>query len=235
MLSQPYELPHLSDDFREHVRQFMLDEVIWACRHNKVYASKYLTPRGVEHYPELLQHALANGSPDSLCDSLHASSLWSTAAPKHSIDTFAWDEFNKYYMRALCRIAQDNPQHALIVVRGRQSRSHRGSSDARMNQTRTPAAFLQQLRVQPAINPFGANSGLTLTLQEIGTLSLKLSESSKGTESFLWPARRWYEVRVAQTLLSVLCQCVQWLWAQRPPAANNKLRFLRDVIPRRGN
>src|SRR6185437_11661924 len=93
--------------------------------------------------------------------------LWQPGAPKNSIETFAWDEFNKHYMRALCRIAQYSPQHALIVLHARQSRSHRGSSDARINQPRSPATFLQQLRVQPAINPFGANSGLTLTLHKI--------------------------------------------------------------------
>lgn len=167
MLSQPYELKHLSDDHREPVRRLMLEELLWSCRHNKLYASKHLTPLGVERYPELLQRALASGSPDSLCDFLDAPGLWQPGAPKNSIETFAWDEFNKYYMRALCGFALDSPQHALIVIRGRQSGSHRNSSDARINQMHDPATFLQQLRVQPAINPFGANSGLTVTLHEI--------------------------------------------------------------------
>src|SRR6185437_13220168 len=167
MLRQPYNLKHLSDHLQPFVRQLMLEELLWSRRHNKLYASKYLTAVGVERYPELLQHALAGGSPDSLCDSLNSPGFWLPGAPKNSIETFAWDEFNKYYMRALCRIAQDSPQHALIVLRARQSRSHRGSSDARINQPRSPATSLQQLRVQPAINPFGANSGLTLTLHKI--------------------------------------------------------------------
>jgi hypothetical protein len=167
MLNQPYELKHLSDDHREPMRRLMLEELLWSCRHNKLYASKHLTQAGIERYPQLLEQALAGGSPDSLCGSLGAPGLWQPGAPKNSVETFAWDEFNKYYMRALCRIAQDSPQHALIVLRGRQSGSHRSSSDARINQPRNPATSLQQLRVQPAINPFGANSGLTLTLHKI--------------------------------------------------------------------
>lgn len=171
MLSQPYELQHLSDQFQSSVRELMLEEFLWSRRHHKIYASKHLTALGVERYPQLLQHALANGSPDSLCDFLHASGLWSTAAPKHSIDTFAWDEFNKYYMRALCRWANENSRFHPVVIRGRHSGAHRSSSDARLNQPRDPAVFLQRLRLQPAINPFGANSGLTLMLQEIGKQS----------------------------------------------------------------
>lgn len=171
MLSQPYDLNHLCDDLRQHVRECMVKEFLWSRQHNKFYVSKYLTDAGLEHYPALLEEALRNGSPDSLCDCLYASGLWSMAAPKHSIDTFAWDEFNKYYMRALCRWANEHPRFHAIVVRGRHSSSHRSSSDVRLNQPRDPAVFLQQLRVQPAINPFGANSGLTLTLQEIETES----------------------------------------------------------------
>jgi hypothetical protein len=165
MLRRLYELKHLSDNLREAIRQLMLEELLWACRHSKVYASKYLTTPGLQHYPRLLHYAVASGSPDSLCYSLSAPDLWRPGAPANSIETFAWDEFNKYYMRALCRFAQDHPKYALIVVRGRQSGSHRRSSENLISQAPDPLVFLQQLRLRPAINPFGANSGLTLTLQ----------------------------------------------------------------------
>jgi hypothetical protein len=118
MLSQAYELKHLSDHLQAPVRQLMAEELLWSCRHNKLYASKFLTGSGVEAYPQLLQEALASGSPDSLCDALQAPGLWQPAAPKHSVDIFAWDEFNKYYMRALCRWCQEHPQHQIVVIRG---------------------------------------------------------------------------------------------------------------------
>jgi hypothetical protein len=169
MLRQPYDLKHLSDPLAASVRHFMIEELFWSCRHNRIYASKYLTHAGLEGYPQLLEQALLSGSPDSLCDSLGGPGIWQAAAPRHSIDTFAWDEFNKYYMRALCRGAREHPQYEILVVRGRHSGSHRSSSDGRIHQTRDPEALLQELRIRPAINPFGANSGLTLTLHEIGT------------------------------------------------------------------
>src|SRR6185437_352026 len=61
MLSQPYELKHLSDDHRESMRRLMLEELLWSSRHNKIYASKHLTALGVERYPELLQCESAGG------------------------------------------------------------------------------------------------------------------------------------------------------------------------------
>lgn len=69
MLRRPYEFKHLSDHLRESIRQIMLEELLWASRHGKVYASKYLTTPGLHHYPQLLQYAVANGSPDTLCNS----------------------------------------------------------------------------------------------------------------------------------------------------------------------
>lgn len=103
MLSQAYELKHLSDRLQPSVHRLMAEEFRWSCRHSKLYLSKYLTAAGAECYPQLLEQAFVGGSPDSLCDSLHGAGLWQPGAPKHSVDTFAWDEFNKYYMRALCR------------------------------------------------------------------------------------------------------------------------------------
>jgi hypothetical protein len=145
----------------------MVEEFIWSCRHSKLYMSKYLTAAGSECYPQLLQQALVSGSPDSLCDSLYVAGLWQPGAPKHSIDTFSWDEFNKYYMRALCHWCEERRHYEIVIIRGRHSASHRSSSEIRINETQDPAALLRRLRLQPAINPFGANSGLTLTLREI--------------------------------------------------------------------
>lgn len=164
MLSQAYELKHLSDQLQAAVRGLMAEELLWSCRHSKLYMSKFLTPAGAGCYQQRLQDS---GSPDSLCDSLYAAGLWQTGAPKHSVDTFAWDEFNKYYMRALCRWSQEHSKFEIVVTRGRHSASHRRSSETRIGQRFDPEVLLHRLRLQPAINPFGANSGLTLTLKEI--------------------------------------------------------------------
>lgn len=169
MLSQPYELKHLTDDLQQNIRHSMLRELLWSCEHNGLYFSKYLTDAGHDRYPHLLAQALECGSPDSLCDALSSSALWRADAPRNSVQTFAWDEFNKYYMRALCRWSQEHQGYEIVVVRGRRSGAHRNSSDAQINRTREAASLLQQLRRKPAINPFGANSGLTLAIRKAGS------------------------------------------------------------------
>jgi hypothetical protein len=180
MLSQTYELKHLADHLQHNIRRFMLQELLWSFEHKAVYLSKYLTEAGRARYPQLLAQALDSGSPNSLSDVLNSSGLWQDNAPRNSIATFAWDEFNKHYMRGLCRWIQEHPGYTAVVVRGRHSGSPRSSSDAKINQPREAAGLLQQLRHRPAINPFGANSGLTLTIRESGAAARVSHARSSG-------------------------------------------------------
>lgn len=180
MLSQHFELKHITDHLQHNIRRLMLLELLWSCQHNAVYASKYLTPAGGDRYSQLLAQALESGSPDSLCDALNSPELWQSGAPRNSVQTFAWDEFNKYYMRALCRWTVDHTGSEIVVVRGRRSRAHRSSSDAQINQGRDAMALLQQLRHKPAINPFGANSGLTLEIRKRGSTALASQPATSG-------------------------------------------------------
>lgn len=166
MLSQRYQLQHLEGPIAHEVRAFMREEFLWSSQRNKLYFGQYLSEAGRARYSRLLEKALRSGSPDSLAESLAQPGLWQANAPRKSVETFAWDEFNKYYMRGLCRWVQLHPHHhALEVIRGRASQSRRASSDATLGNSRNPEKFLQALRESPRINPFGANSGLTLRIR----------------------------------------------------------------------
>jgi hypothetical protein len=166
MLDQKYELQHLGGGLAPEIRRLMLEELLWSFEHEKFYFSKYLTEPGHKEYPRMLHQALATGTPDSLEESLSAQGMFREESPRKSIQTFAWDEFNKYYMRALCRWVQDHGGYELTVIRGRHSESSRSSSDALLGQTKEAASFLNGLRHSPKINPFGANSGLTLMVRK---------------------------------------------------------------------
>lgn len=168
MISQPYELKHITDHLQHNIRRLMLHELLWSFEHKAVYSSKHLTESGRDLYPQLLAQALESGSPNSLCDALNSAGLWQADAPRNSVQTFAWDEFNKYYMRALCRWILEHTGYEAVVVRGRHSEVHRNSSDGHINRPRDAAGLLQQLRRRPSINPFGANSGLTLAIRRCG-------------------------------------------------------------------
>jgi hypothetical protein len=167
MLERRYHLQHLTDDHAEELRRLMVAELHWAVEHGKLYYSQYFTEAGRKEYPLLLQKALLNGNPDSLEESLNHSGCLHPSSPKNAAQTFAWDEFNKYYMRALCLLAQNLAGYALVVARGRHSENPKRESSRLMGHSKDPATFLATLRNIPKVNPFGANSGLTLELHKI--------------------------------------------------------------------
>ncbi len=167
MLDQKFELKHLGDELAPEIRRLMLEEFLWSLEHEKFYFSKYLTESEYEEYLRMLHEALAAGTPDRLEELLSAHGVFREDAPRKSIQTFAWDEFNKYYMRALCRWVHDHAGYELVVIRGRHSKNSRSSSNTLLRQTKKASSFLNGLRHWPKINPFGANSGLTLTIRAV--------------------------------------------------------------------
>jgi hypothetical protein len=166
MLVRRYHLQHLTDEHVEELRRLMVAELHWAVEHGKLYYSQYFTEAGREEYPLLLQKALLNGNPDSLEESLDQPYYLHPGSPKNAAQTFAWDEFNKYYMRALCLLAQNLTGFELAVARGRHSENPKRESNRLLGQGKNPARFLTALRNIPRVNPFGANSGLTLELRK---------------------------------------------------------------------
>jgi hypothetical protein len=166
MLEQQYNLRHLTEKIASEVRQRMLEELHWSLESNKIYFSKHFSPTGEENYPHLLKNALESGNPNTLEESLNLPGNFEPDSPRKAAQTFAWDEFNKYYMRALCRLAQELAGYELIVVRGRQSRNPKPESDRLIGAKKDPVKLLNGLRNVPKVNPFGANSGLTLELRK---------------------------------------------------------------------
>lgn len=166
MLEQRYNLRHLTEKIASQVRRRMLEELCWSLENNKIYLSKHFSTPGEENYPHLLKNALESGNPDTLEESLNVPGNFQPGSPRNAAQTFAWDEFNKYYMRALCLLAQELTGYKLIVVRGRQSSNPKPESDRLLGAKKEPVKFLNGLRNIPKVNPFGANSGLTLELRK---------------------------------------------------------------------
>jgi len=144
----------------------MIAELYWAVEHGKFYYSKHFSAAGSKEYPLLLQNAFAIGNPDTLEQSLNVPGYFQENSPRNAAQTFAWDEFNKYYMRALCLLAQNLAGSELVVVRGRHSGNPKPESNRLLGAKKNPARFLSGLRGIPKVNPFGANSGLTLELHQ---------------------------------------------------------------------
>jgi hypothetical protein len=166
MLDQKYELKHLSDELAPEIRYLMLEELKLSFDEGEFYYSKQFDELGYREYPRIFLDALASGNPDTLDNALNQPGIFLPNTARKSAQAFIWDEFNKYYMRALCLWVLQHPAYEVIKVRGRDSATHRSSSDARFGHTENPKRFLEVLRGTPKINPFGANSGLTLMIRK---------------------------------------------------------------------
>jgi len=166
MLDQRYELRHLNDDLALEIRRLMVAELHWSLQHGKLYYSKHFTVLGRKQYPLLLEKALIAGNPDTLEESLNVAGYFKQGTPRNAAQIFSWDEFNKYYMRALCLLAQILQECDLLVVRGRHSTNPKPESDRLVGTTKGPLRFLTALRQIPKVNPFGANSGLTSMIRK---------------------------------------------------------------------
>ena len=89
--------------------------------------------------------------------------------PYTAPDTMAEGEFNRFYVRALCRRAIDDKIPALIVYRAKQVAVPRPGSEEKIGTAIDPVAVLADLRESPGVEPAlglppGPNSGLSAKL-----------------------------------------------------------------------
>jgi hypothetical protein len=152
-----------------------------------LYISPRLSERGAQDYPDLLREAIEHGSDTTLGNSLcfHArmneteerrvgAETKTVRAPATAADILAEGEFNRLYMRGLCRRALDDGIASLIVYRTKGVRQPRAESLVIVGQPIGAEALLADLRARvesktSAGLPFGPNSGLSVRLPEVST------------------------------------------------------------------
>jgi len=110
-------------------RQLMLEEMNYDIAHNQLHISPVLSGQGQRDYPNLLREAIENGNEETLAQSLreHRHLLRSTqkrrpsggytiaTVPATAAETLAEGEFNRFYIRALCRRALKDGIMQLVV------------------------------------------------------------------------------------------------------------------------
>lgn len=99
-------------------RELMLEELIIDIEKKALYLSKRLNDSGILRYPELLRHAIEKGNDDTLAQELKNGYLNAAEqrkkpkggsstvnVPVNANEMLAEGEFNRFYIRALCRRA----------------------------------------------------------------------------------------------------------------------------------
>jgi hypothetical protein len=161
----------------------MIQELESDMKKNRLYISSRLSSLGKSEYPNLLKEAILNGNDTSLATQLKNRKLLietenrqtkagrsiSAAVPDNAAETLAEGEFNRYYIRGLCRRAIDDGVPDLVIYRAKIVASPRRGSEARIGMRIKPSALLDDLRrnigVDTALGvPAGPNSGLSVRL-----------------------------------------------------------------------
>ena len=174
----------------DRTRQFMLEEIDMDVSAQTIYLSSYLSDRGLADWAGLLRTAAQSGTDASLTQELQRFGRLKEMVPRRkpkgggeilvrvpvtAHETMAEGEFNKYYVRGLCRRAIEDGVASLTVYRAKQVAVPRPESEQKIGTMIDPAAILADLRsitetgttkyVEPALGmPPGPNSGLTLKL-----------------------------------------------------------------------
>jgi hypothetical protein len=167
----------------ERIREFMIKEIEFDITKKNLYISKRLNDTGRDKYQELLKSAAQMHDDNWLANELRSSGCFkafvekekpsggSTTAkvPVNAPETLAEGEFNRFYIRGLCRAAIEDSIPELEICRGKEVSQPRPESEASIGKTVRAEKLLEDLRksvgVEPALGvPSGPNSGLTARL-----------------------------------------------------------------------
>lgn len=173
-------------DLDERTRGLMLAELQRDIAESDLYSSPRLSPVGRSVYPNLLRDALETGTPESLTSALDSPRYFNPTeirdakgpspiearVPETAAQTLAEGEFNRYYLRALCRRAIEDGIQRLFIYRAKQVVEGRSESERRIGESIDPLRLLLDLRLRVETIfgvPNGPNSGLSARLPDSTT------------------------------------------------------------------
>ncbi len=169
-------------------RQYMLDELEHDVEQGSLYFSPRLSERGRRDYESLLRAAIESLNDVLLADALrvnHRIKDWESRhrpngnvveakVPYTAADTLAEGEFNRYYVRGVCRRAMEAGLRDVVVYRAKQPHRPRPQSEAILGRRLNAQELLDQLRAGESqdrnepmtqmVIPPGPNSGLSVKL-----------------------------------------------------------------------
>ena len=165
-------------------RALMLEEVDYDIARQQLHISPYLSGQGQHDYENLLRQAIESGDETTLAARLSEHRRIARTAhrrkpeggyaivtvPHNAAETIAESEFNRYYIRALCRRAIEENIEELIVYRAKPVREPRAESEELVESTVNAQALLEDLRkhtgnTPPEMGiPGGPNSGISVRL-----------------------------------------------------------------------
>ena len=167
----------------ELTRTLMVEELEIDVANGDLYSSLRLNHRGHAEYEQLLRTAFLEGNDEILADEIRSRGLLNASeqrlkpsggfstvkVPVSAPETLAEGEFNRFYVRALCRRVIDDGASELEIYRAKAVANPRSASEAMIGQRIDAAALLDDLRTHPGVDtsfglPAGPNSGLSVRI-----------------------------------------------------------------------
>lgn len=168
------------DSLDEAVRRSTIAELDRDIQGGNLYISSRLTEAGALEWPILLHEALVKRDDVWLAGQIRTRDLMrateqrrtrgggiTTAKVPHTApETLAEGEFNRFYIRGLCKHVIECGGTEVEVYRGKDVSRPRPESQARIGKRLPANQLLQELRTSPGVEPAlglpGPNSGLTV-------------------------------------------------------------------------
>jgi hypothetical protein len=170
-------------------RRYMMEELEHDVERGQLYFSPRLSERGRRDYESLLRAAIESLNDVLLADSLrvndrlknweqrHAKNgeVLEVKVPYTAADTLAEGEFNRYYVRGVCRRALEEGARDVVIYRAKQPNHPRPQSEALLGRRMDARELLNALRghheekrdeTPLLVIPPGPNSGLSVKLPQ---------------------------------------------------------------------
>lgn len=167
----------------DSTRRYMLDEVAFDMVQGGLYQGRRLNDKGRVRWPSLLKEACSLHNDDWLAIQQKSEGLIKLKETRHytsgktvevdvpitAAQTLAEGEFNRFYIRGLCRRVIDAGIQSLLVYRAKTVQNPRQESENLIGTMIDPQALLNDLRTsqgeEPQLRmPGGPNSGLSVRL-----------------------------------------------------------------------
>ena len=168
----------------ENVRRYMLEEVEQDIAEGKLYVSERLLESAISNYTEYLKNAIQNGDSTMLAHELLTNYCLKKTEPRktkngvimvkvssRAHETLADGEFNRFYIRGVCRKAIEESIE-IEAYRAKTVSKPRANSASKIGTTHNPNKLLEDLRSNIGIDtslglPSGPNSGLSIRLKRV--------------------------------------------------------------------
>lgn len=171
------------ENLDDTTRRFMAEEIAFDISNGTLYVSNRLSNSGREEYVQLLQEAVHRHDDEWLAQNLRLNGrinaveqkkkpgggMTTAKVPVTAAETLAEGEFNRFYIRGLCRRAVDEGTSAVTIYRAKYVANPRSESQAKIGMQVDAQQLLNDLRTHPGIDtvlglPAGPNSGLSVKL-----------------------------------------------------------------------